>query len=319
MALPNLDSRVALTITAFAHRVLLAGFVGIGLAIAGCGGSDETPPTTSESSEGTDSGDMAMNDPAMGGDPGMSDSSMQGSMDESMADESGDEFDDPSMTRTEGPGEPGSGGDFSGDPTADTSTDPEAMAAEMAAGEAAGGGEPGTDDPTLTAEMASAEGGANTPGALDETTLSAEMEGAAVNGEFGPGTDTGELGPGSGGPDGGGGGGAAKEPPADSADYLAFKIVMGLMQGKHEGLKGLVSTRGRGLTEKIRSGSLTKAEIGDLKKTFAQPRLVGTPRTIRGSRTHTLNSGGQVITLVSKKQGSAWKVSSISIRAAKKR
>ena len=94
---------------------------------------------------------------------------------------------------------------------------------------------------------------------------------------------------------------------------------MGLMQGKHEGLKEFVSTTGRGLTEKIRSGSLTTVEKDDLKKTFAQPKLVGTPRTIRGSRTVTLNSGSQVITLVSKKQGSDWKVSSISIKAAKKR
>ena len=94
---------------------------------------------------------------------------------------------------------------------------------------------------------------------------------------------------------------------------------MVLMQGNHEGLKDFISTTGRGLTEKIRGGSLTIAEKDDLKKTFAQPQLVGTPRTIRGSRTVLLNSGGQVITLVSKKQGASWKVSSISIKAASKR
>jgi hypothetical protein len=94
---------------------------------------------------------------------------------------------------------------------------------------------------------------------------------------------------------------------------------MGLMKGEHDGLKEFVATRGRGLIEKIRSGSLTTAEKADLKTTFAQPQLVGKPRTIRGSRTVTLNSAGQVISLVSKKQGSAWKVSSISIRPAKKR
>jgi hypothetical protein len=94
---------------------------------------------------------------------------------------------------------------------------------------------------------------------------------------------------------------------------------MGLMEGKHDGLKDHVATRGRGLIEKIRGGSLTSAEKDDLKKTFAQPQLVGTPRTIRGSRTVTLNSAGQVITLVSKKQGTEWKVSSISIKAATNR
>jgi len=94
---------------------------------------------------------------------------------------------------------------------------------------------------------------------------------------------------------------------------------MGLKEGKYDGLNKMVSTRGRGVIEKLRKGSLTKTEKDDLKKTFASPKLVGQPRTIRGNRTVTLNNGTQRITIVSKKQGSDWKVSSISIRAAKKK
>jgi len=178
----------------------------------------------------------------------------------------------------------------------------------------------GVGDTAQLAAADAAENSAGEPGS-DPAEMAAEMAEAAANGEFGAGGESGEFGEGPGdlgGPDGGGRG-KAQEPPTDSPDYPAFKVVMGLMEGKYDVLKEHVSTRGRGLIEKIRGGSLTKEEKDDLKKTFAQPQLVGTPRTIRGSRTVTLNSAGQIISLVSKKQGSAWKVSSISIRAAKKR
>lgn len=319
MALQILDSRTAIFMAAFSRRVLLAGFVGIGLAIAGCGGGDEateTAPATSDSSESTASTDMAMNDPdmmdpaMMGGGVETGDPSTEDAMMAQMDDATGEEFGDTGVGDTE-LGHAEEGGDAS-----DPSTDDALMAAQMEA-ETEGTGaasDPSLADSTAAAQMAAAAGepGADDP-TLGDSTEAAQM--AAANGEFGEGTDNTELGPVS----NGSGAGAAKEPPADSPDYPAFKIVMGLMQGKHEGLKEFVSTRGRGLTEKIRSGSLTKAEIDDLKKTFAQPQLVGTPRTIRGSRTVNLSSAGQRITLVSKKQGSDWKVSSISIRADKKR
>jgi len=327
MALRNFDSRFALCMTAFTRRVLLVGFVGIGLAIAGCGGggdaSSETPQATSDSAESTQSPDMAMNDPAMndpammGGGAEMDDPSTEDAMMAEMngAGGSGEEFGDTGIGDTAS-GHAEEGGDAS-DPT----TDDALMAAQM---EAEAAGTEGASDPSLTDATAAAQmaaAGAGTDPADDPTlgdsTQAAQMAAAGgANGEFGEGTESGDFGPDS---NGSNGGGAAKEPPADSPDYPAFKIVMGLMQGKHDGLKEFVSTRGRGLTEKIRSGSLTKTEIDDLKKAFAQPQLVGTPRTIRGSRTVTLNSAGQVISLVSKKQGSDWKVSSISIRAAKKR
>jgi len=94
---------------------------------------------------------------------------------------------------------------------------------------------------------------------------------------------------------------------------------MGMREGKYEGLGDMVSSRSRGLIEKIRNGSLTKEEKEGFKKTFAEPKLVGQPRTVRGSRTITLSNGEQIITIVSKKQGSSWKVSSLSVKAAKKR
>jgi hypothetical protein len=324
MAFRSLNRCVALNMAAFAHRVLLIGCVGIGFAVAGCGGSSETPQATSESSSEDASTDMAMNDEAMmGGSSEMEDPSMQGSMDSAMAQEPGEQFADAGLGDTSvGHGE--EGGEFGSGGALGPGTDEAAMEAEMAAAETSANGEPGGDDANIEAQMAAAEAAANSAdeSGSDPAEMAAEMAAAASNGEFGPGSEGGEFGEGPGdpgGPNGGGGGAKAQEPPADSPDYPAFKVVMGLMEGKHDGLKEHVSTRGRGLIEKIRGGSLTKEEKDDLKKTFAQPQLVGTPRTIRGSRTVTLNSAGQVITLVSKKQGSAWKVSSISIRAAKKR
>ena len=263
--------------------------------------------------------DSSMSDPAMTG-AGMDDPSMSDSMEESMDDPEGLGLADMSLEDEENP---------SGDPDGDTSGLSAEMEAQMAATEEAANSSSqlGGDDAAMSAEMAASESGeiALSDPSSDPAAMSAEMDASAGNGGFGPGSEAGEIGDGEigdgpGGPGSNGAGGSkAQEPPADSPDYPAYKVVMGLMQGKHDGLKGHVSTRGRGLIEKIRSGSLTAKEKDDLKKTFAQPQLVGTPRTIRGSRSVILNSAGQVITLVSKKQGSAWKVSSISIKAAKKR
>lgn len=322
MAFRSLNHCVALRMTAFAHRILLIGCVGIGFAVAGCGGSSETSQTTSDASSEDASADMAMSDETMmGGSPEMNDPSMRESMDSAMAQESGEQFADAGLGDTSvGHGEEGGEFGSEGEGSADLGADEAAMEAAMAAAETSANGEPGADEANIEAQMAAAEAAANSAGepGSDPAEMEAEMAAGAANREFGPGGESGEFGEGPGGP-GPNGGGQAQEPPADSPDYPAFKVVMGLMQGKHDGLKEHVATRGRGLIEKIRGGSLTKEEKDDLKKTFAQPQLVGTPRTIRGSRTVTLNSAGKVITLVSKKQGSAWKVSSISIRTAKKR
>jgi len=324
MLIRYLDERVVFCMGEFIQRFTLAGFVCCGLVITGCSGSGETPTSTTDSSDGANSADMAsmdpammdssMSDPAMTG-AGMDDPSMSDSMEESMDDPEGLGLADMSLEDEENP---------SGDPDGDTSGLSAEMEAQMAATEEAANSSSqlGGDDAAMSAEMAASESGeiALSDPSSDPAAMSAEMDASAGNGGFGPGSEAGEIGEGPGGPGSNGAGGSkAQEPPADSPDYPAYKVVMGLMQGKHDGLKGHVSTRGRGLIEKIRSGSLTVKEKDDLKKTFAQPQLVGTPRTIRGSRSVILNSAGQVITLVSKKQGSAWKVSSISIRAAKKR
>lgn len=318
MALTNRDGRCLFCPTALMHRVLLFGVIAAGLFATGCGGSDETPEAASDSASETSSAEASMPDPAMMNSPEMNDPSMDASMDPSM-DESmamamadGGEFGDTSL----GEGE-------AGDEFLDSEREAMMANAGSAADPSLSGSDPGleTDRAEMMAEAEAAAGDTTDPGALDAE-MAAEMEAQAGLQE--PGSPDGSEGFGPGDPSepgrpGGGGGGKAQEPPADSPDYPAFKVVMGLMKGEHDGLKDFVSTRGRGLIEKIRSGSLTKEEKDDLKTTFTQPQLVGTPRTIRGSRTLTLNSGGQVITMVSKKQGSAWKVSSISIRAAKKR
>ncbi len=315
MALRNHDRRAAFCLTTLADLVLLVAVPGIGLAIVGCGGSSEATPAASESASESGSTDAGTSDATMMSSAEMGDTTMNSSMDatsmessmaeSSIANETSSEFGDTSLGH--GEGEPGSEAEML--TTGTTSTEPSsadaAMSAQLAATESAvnpsssAPSDPSTD-PAMSAQMAAAE--------------------AAANGQPGIGTEIGE--PGSeaagSGPNGEGGG-KAQEPPLDSPDYPAFKVVMGLMQGNHEGLKDFIATTSRGLTEKIRNGSLTTAEKDDLKKTFAQPQLVGTPRTIRGSRTVLLNSGGQAITLVSKKQGASWKVSSISIKAASKR
>jgi hypothetical protein len=339
-----LDGRVVFCMAEFIQRVTLAGFICCGIVIAGCGGSSETPTTTDSSggagSSNAASMDSGMSDPAMMnsgmGDPamagsGMGDPAMAGSgtsdpamqasmttsMEQSMASQAGTGFGDTSLGHAES---------STGNPGGDLATTSAQMATLMTAPDAATNpsSPSGIDDATRAAAMAtaSAPGNASSDPSSDPAAISAEMA-AAGGANGGPGLGSsgasvpGQIGPGD--PGQSGAGGQAQEPPADSPDYPAFKVVMGLMQGKHEGLKDFMSATGRGLIEKIRGGSLTTAEIDDLKKSFTQPQLVGAPRTIRGSRTVTLSSGGEVITLVSKKQGSDWKVSSITIRAARKR
>ncbi|NQV26862.1 MAG: hypothetical protein HQ518_21130 [Rhodopirellula sp.] len=335
MAICNLDHHRVSLAAKYLHRVLLIGFVGGGLVITGCGGSSDASPASSESSSSTGSTDASMADPMMGSmggsemtDPAMQ-ASMSTSMEQSLTHGEGETVVDTSIADATTSSDPATSDpaareaamaaqiaatETAADPsTAGTTSDPAAREAAMAAQlAAAGSAAQTTSDPAASeAEMATriAAAGATTPASSAEPGTDPARAGFAAGASE---STPGNLGE-------GGGAGQAQEPPADSPDYPAFKLVMGLMQGKYDGLDEFVSTKSRGLTEKIRSGSLTTTEKDDLKKTFAQPQLVGQPRTINGSRTVTLNSGDQVITLVSKKQGSDWKVSSITIRAAKKR
>jgi hypothetical protein len=306
--------------TGFAHRVLQLGIVGCGLLITGCGGSSETSQVSSEPAGSAGSTDVAMADPSMSESmmrsSEMSDSTMDQSMEHGSPEASGD------MTQTAG--DTASVSDISDSEraamtaTSDPESDP-ALSSSQASSDAERAAmfastdpaastatDPGAETAARSEAMLAGESGS--PGAGN---AGADAERAAFAADAGESSADGSAGR--------DGAGSAPEPPADSPDYPAFKVVMGLMQGNDESLKEFVSTTGRGLIEKIRSGSLTTDEKDDLKKTFAQPKLVGQPRTINGSRTVTLNSGDQVISIVSKKQGADWKVSSITIKAARKR
>ena len=323
MSLRNLAQCHVSLVACFAHRVLLLGILGGGLLLTGCGGSSDAPQASSSSSADS----TATTDPAM----------MDSSMSEAMMDSSS--MSDPAMAQSMEHGSPDAGLDpaqTGSDPSTATSLSEAEIAAMSATSDPAQPGSVAGSETDKAAMLASAEATPSAPvdpnaenAALAASTTDPAVMLAGSSSESAPAAPGSEAdraafeagaassNPGASGE--GGGAGQAQEPPADSPDYPAFKLVMGLKDGKHDGLDDLVATRGRGLIEKIRNGSLTTDEKEELKKTFAQPQLAGPPRTIQGSRTVTLNSAGQIITLVSKKQGADWKVSSITIREAAKR
>lgn len=331
MAIEKLDRRTVSRDSSFGRLFMLPSVLGCAFIISGCGDSSSTPQETSDTSGGSDSAEVATADTTMSADMS-SDSTMdpstmnQADMQQSMEHGADESFADTTLAADDTSTDVGFSETDPASTTTDPATDPNALAmreaelANSATGDTLDPATAGTVDPNEAAMRAAetstdpaiatsnpneaamlAAGTVDPAAATDPSSFGTEGEGTAPSAN------------------GNGGAGQAQEPPADSPDYAAFKVVMGLMQGKHDGLKEYVSTTGRGLIEKIRTGSLTTAEKDDLKKTFAQPQLVGQPRTIRGSRTVNLNSGGQLISVVSKKQGSDWKVSSITIRAAKRR
>jgi hypothetical protein len=91
------------------------------------------------------------------------------------------------------------------------------------------------------------------------------------------------------------------------------------MQGKYDDMSKYVSTRARGQLQKIGAGKLSEGEKTDLKKTFAQPQLAGQPRNARGGHQIVLKSEGKTITILTKKEGTDWKVAELSIREASRR
>ena len=91
------------------------------------------------------------------------------------------------------------------------------------------------------------------------------------------------------------------------------------MQGKYGDMNKYVSARARGQLQKIGAGKLTDAEKAELKKTFAQPQMIGKPRNTRGGRQLVLKSAGKTITILVKKEASKWRVAELSIRAASRR
>lgn len=332
MAFRKSDRRTDSSASCFDRQIVLLGIVALGLMVTGCGGTSGTSEDSASSAGGAESADAAPDETMMAAemsaestmDPATSNpANMQQSMEHGAA----ESFEDPALAA----GETTSETDFSGTADSavpgDSSVDPNEVAmreAELASSttDTLDPASTETTDPNEAAMLAAeAAGSTDTAAATSDPNEAAML--AATTTDTAAGTEPSSFGAEGQGTDpslnGSGGAAQAQEPPADSPDYPAFKVVMGLMQGKHDGLKEFVSTTGRGLIEKIRSGSLTTTEKDELKKTFAQPQLVGQPRTIRGSRTVNLNSGGQLISIVSKKQGSNWKVSSITIREPKRR
>lgn len=333
MAIDMLDRRTVSHDSSFGRLFMLLGVLGCAFMISGCGSSSSTPQETSNSAGGTESADPATADATMSAemstDSTMDPSTMnQADMQQSMEHGAAEPFEDTTLAADDTSTEVGFSETDAASTTTDPATDPNEVAmreAELADSASTDTLDPaaGTVDPNEAAMRAADAAGTATDTAVAASNPNEAAMLAAGTVDPAAATDPSSFGAEGEGTDpsanGNGGAGQAQEPPADSPDYPAFKVVMGLMQGKHDGLKEFVSTTGRGIIEKIRSGSLTKAEKDDLKKTFAQPQLVGQPRTIRGSRTVNLNSGGQLISIVSKKQGSDWKVSSITIRDARKR
>lgn len=93
---------------------------------------------------------------------------------------------------------------------------------------------------------------------------------------------------------------------------------MGLMSGKTDGLAEHVGARTTGTLASIRSGKLSAKELTELKETFARPQLIGTKR-ISGGTQINLRSGTQIINLTVKKEGDAFKVTDMKIRASSTR
>lgn len=323
--------------------MIVLGFLGCGLLVGGCGGSSDAPQTSSSSGSSDEPAVAAMSDPAMAdpamADPAMASAGMSSSMPGLETDPAITESStDPSLSTIPDPAAE------IGDTASSTGTDPALTAGSFestssgvdpatlsSTGSTSNISAPGlttsdpTTDPALLAPGTTTPAfGSTIPGstpspdstdasAISTPTTSGDPAATGAAEAATPGDPV--LGGGA----EAGGGAKAQEPPADSPDYPAFKVVMGLMQGKYDDLDKLVDSKGRGLIEKIRSGSLSPTEKDDLKKTFKEPQLAGQPRTVGGSRTVTLRGNGQLITIVSKKQGANWKVSGITIREDKKR
>jgi len=149
------------------------------------------------------------------------------------------------------------------------------------------------------------------PGTTDPAAPGATVPGATTPGAY-PDSATASA-------PGAGGGGAGAEPPADSPEFPAYKVVVGLKDGKYEGLNEFVSQRGRGILEKVRLGRLSDDEKKELKETFAEPQLAAPPRNASGGRQINLRSGSQLITILVKREGDDWKVSELSIRKERAR
>ena len=85
------------------------------------------------------------------------------------------------------------------------------------------------------------------------------------------------------------------------------------MSGKVDGLAGHIGKRANGDLAAIRDGKLGEKQLAELKKTFTQPTLINTKRISGGTQVN-LRSGSQIINLVIKKEGDAFKVTEMKFR-----
>jgi len=136
---------------------------------------------------------------------------------------------------------------------------------------------------------------------------------------YGDGADP-EGGEGSGYPGGAGGGGSRQPqaPPAGTPEHPAFHVVLGLMNGKTDGLAAHIGKRATGTLASVRLGKLTEKQTAELKETFAQPQLISV-KSVSGGKQVNLRSGKQIIQLTVKKEGTAFKVTDMKIRKSSRR
>ena len=344
-----------LTRLSFPLHCLLAGIVSISLA--GCGGddggSDSDSDDSSSSNTGAGGNQTASNNSGGGmGNGGMDPNAMMSDPSKMMEMAGGDMGEqDPSsiggdptammQNMAEGEGELGGdealaaagGGDLS-DPSAQFGNLGEIPEAGGDPGELAGAGATGSTGEIPQAggdpgALAGAAGGGAIPGAGgDPGALAGAAGGGAIPGAGGePGALAGEPGAGAAGipgapggiPGGGeGGGGRAQAPPEGSPEYPAYQLVMALRGGKFKGVEKWISARARGNLASIRSGKLSPAAKEGLKKTFANPQLVGKPRSARGGRQIVLRNGNEIITILVKKEAGGFKVAELSTRKTKR-
>lgn len=305
------------------------------LMMPGCGGSSTPEPTGTSTETASGAGDSgsaggaAPKTDTSGGTTGgsmmMADTSEMMQSDDGDDDEIGGLNGDPSAQFGEGYGD--------GDGEANDPTGLGAGGPEMAELENGGGDDPA--DSTLGGPGGPGGAGNNGTGPKgdgdpDGTGLGAGGLGAgygeAPTGD-GDGGGGGLLGGGPGGPGGegyggeGGEGGGRRQPQAPkegSPQYPAYHLVLGLMEGKAEGLAKHIGKRVTGTLASIKSGKLSEKEATELKATFAKPELIGSRRVGTGTQL-SLRSGEKVIQLIIRKEGEAFKVTEMKILKGSKR
>ena len=307
--------------------------------VAGCadsGGSAQAPATDSTAT--TDAGSSADADSGnMMADSGMYDSASEdGEMDytdgaEEYGEETyGSEGDENDIYNTEeyaGPGDDGENydsEDYAPDYTTpgegdDTTTSPDDAALYPTDGSRPDDYREGTGDDPATPGSENYDGDSPNYDSGDAPDYgpgdSENADPTALYGDDGP-EDPSYEGGGTGGERNGQQGAA---PAADPPEFPAYQLVMGLRSGEYKDLAKYVSSRGRGDLLKIRGGKLSDADKERFKKLFENPQLAAPPRNKSGGRQIALRAGEEVVTLLVKKEGDAYKVAEMSIRKSSTR